>query len=58
MDGAMSAYKHQLNLLGPEVRLLNDVHCPGYDIHGSSSMQPASSIEACFEQCHGFNLRN
>ena len=58
MDGAISAYKHQLNVLKPGVRVLNDVHCPGYDIHRSSSMQPASSIEACFAQCYGFNLRN
>ena len=54
MAGAISAYKH---VPAPRFswQVLNDVHCPGYDLHRSSSMQPTATIEACFEQCYGLN---
>ena len=53
MDGAMSAYKH----VQAGWRVLNDVHCPGYDTHRFDSSHTAPSIDACMKQCYGFRFK-
>ena len=52
MDGAMSAYKH----VQASWRVLNDVHCPGYDLHRFDSTHIAPSWNDCMKQCYGFTI--
>ena len=47
----MSAYKH----VQASWRVLNDVHCPGYDLH-RGSIHTAPSMNDCLKQCYGFSI--